>query len=408
MKSTQGRSELVAIAFVKSSRARAIAAFAILVSVLAACAYTDPGIGQRDCATFWLVGRLALHGQSPYAGTALADIAVSEGYDISHGQLSVRTPPWSLWPMIPLGFFEGRWAWGLWIGWSVAALLVGVHWTWQMYGRREETKRLFTILAYCFPPVLACLAAGQFGIILFLGVAGFLRYHDEHPWVAGSMLVLPAIKPQLFTAFWVALLFWAVREKRWRLVGGSVLAFTAANMVALLIDPAVFQHYMQSAGTDSAPALFIPTLSTILRALVARSHYWLQFLPAGLGALWGAWYYVRNRRGWNWQENGPTMLVVSAAVTPHGWFTDEVFVLPAVLMTAMRVMERPKMPPLPLLALLAPLGLLLLMVFSKVPLGSGVYFWSPLLWLGWHAYGWRKPPFHTATAEGAAHRPASV
>jgi hypothetical protein len=221
-------------------------------------------------------------------------------------------------------------------------------------------------------------------------------------------LVLPAIKPQLFTAFWLALLFWAVREKRWRLVGGSVLAFAAANTVALLIDPAVFRHYLQSAGTDSAPTLFIPTLSTIFRALVARSHYWVQFLPAGLGALWGAWYYVRNRHGWHWRENGPTLLVVSAAVTPHGWFTDEVFVLPAVLMTAMRVMERPKMPPLRLFALLAPFGLLLLMVFSKVPLGSGVYFWSPLLWLGWCACGWRKPSFHAATVQAAAPRAASV
>src|SRR5690349_17376486 len=207
---------------VRSPRARLTAGLLSLVSVLAAFAYTDPGIGKRDCSTFWLVGRLAIHHQSPYDRAALAKLAVSEGYDVSNGQLSVRTPPWSLWPMAPLGFFEGRWAWGIWIGWSVAALLLGVQWTWQTYGDCGQSKRLFTMLAYCFPPVLACLAAGQFGLLLFLGVAGFLRYYEERPWMAGALLILPAIKPQLMTAFWLALLLWVLRERRWRILGGSV------------------------------------------------------------------------------------------------------------------------------------------------------------------------------------------
>lgn len=204
--------------------------------------------------------------------------------------------------------------------------------------------------------------------------------------------MLPAIKPQLLTAFWIALLLWIIYDRRWRVLGGSVGAFAAANAVALLIDPAIFQHYTQSAGTDSAPGLFIPTLAVIFRAVVARNHYWVQFIPAALGAVWGASYYMRNRTQWEWREHGPALLVVSAAVTPHGWFTDEVFVLPAVLITALRAVARPGPKLLPAVALFAPLGLLFMMVVSKVPLGSGAYFWSPLVWLGWYAYGRRKMP----------------
>src|SRR5215831_12672318 len=172
----------------KKSSIKAAVGLLVLVLVIGAFAYTDPGIGKRDCSTFWLVGRLAIHHQSPYDRAALERVAISEGYDVSNGQLSVRTPPWSIWPMVPLGFFEGRWAWGIWIGWSVGALLLGVQWTWQIYGGRPESKRAFTILAYCFPPVLACLAAGQFGLLLFLGIAGFLRFHEERPWLAGALL----------------------------------------------------------------------------------------------------------------------------------------------------------------------------------------------------------------------------
>ena len=80
-------------------------------------------------------------------------------------------------------------------------------------------------------------------------------------------------------------------------------------------------------------------------------------------------------------------MIVSLLITPYAWFTDEVVLLPAILQTAVSIHgKRATSRPLGMVFALLN-GLLILFIAFKVPMASGMYFWSSLLWLSVYIYG---------------------
>jgi hypothetical protein len=110
--------------------------------------------------------------------------------------------------------------------------------------------------------------------------------------------------------------------------------------------------------------------------------------------VWCVWYCLKHRPDWDWRVHGLTVLVVSILTTPYDWFTDEVILLPAILQAAAWIFAARKTgtlgPRLAAIAFALLNGLLLLMVVFQVPLKTGLYFWSSLLWSLWYAYGLRQ------------------
>ena len=84
-------------------------------------------------------------------------------------------------------------------------------------------------------------------------------------------------------------------------------------------------------------------------------------------------------------------MAVSILTTPYGWLTDEVVLLPAILFAAMCIFVGKQKLRVTTKIVLAIFGFLnwimLLLVASQIPLQSGIYFWSSLLWLAWYFYG---------------------
>jgi hypothetical protein len=73
----------------------------------------------------------------------------------------------------------------------------------------------------------------------------------------------------------------------------------------------------------------------------------------------------------------------------YGWLTDEVVLLPAVLLAAMCIFMGAAETSLDDTTGTGDVRLLnwLLLLASQIPLQSGIYFWSSLLWCGWYFYG---------------------
>src|SRR6185369_12881191 len=108
-----------------------------------------------------------------------------------------------------------------------------------------------------------------------------------------------------------------------------------------------------------------------------------------IGAIWCVWYYWTNRSKWAWRHHGTMVMVASVLTTPYGWFTDEVVLLPAILQTALCAYAHQNRTIVKTGVGLMCAGLnalLLLMVAVKVPLASGMYCWSSLLWFIFIAY----------------------
>jgi len=350
-------------------------------------------LAERDSIAYWTAGRLLIHHENPYDPARVLELERQQGYG-EDKPLILRTPPWSLLVILPLGFLNPSQAWILWTSVSLGSLLIAMRLCWKIYGDETIPRNLFTLVGYTFAPVPACLVAGQMGLVLLLGLILFLWWERERPFLAGAALVLPFAKPHLLALFWFALFFWVVVRKKREIAIGFAVALIAASVLALLFDPDVFQDYRQMLREASIGYEFIPALSGVLRLLFFRRDFWVQFIPMTLGVIWCVWFLIRNQRNWNWPQHAPALLVVSVLTTPYAWLTDEVVLLPAILQAAvfvyqtrayMKVGSR-----LVLLTFALLDGLLLLILKSKIPFATGIYFWSSLVWFSWYLYGWKR------------------
>src|SRR4051794_20857008 len=82
-------------------------------------------VAVRDSIAYWAAGRLLIHGQNPYQHQTVLRMEREQGYD-DQRPLVLRTPPWSLFVVAPLGFLNPFWAWGTWVALSLGCLLTGM------------------------------------------------------------------------------------------------------------------------------------------------------------------------------------------------------------------------------------------------------------------------------------------
>ncbi len=347
-------------------------------------------VTSRDSIAYWATGRLLLHRQNPYSVPNVLALESGQGY-AENRPLMFRTPPWSLWMVLPIGLLTSFWAWVVWLTILLASLVVAMRISWRMYGDGPTAPATFLLTGYLFAPVAACLVAGQMGMVLLLGIALFLLLEQEDLYLAGAALLLPMAKPHIFASFFLVLAFWVIARKRWALLGGAAAAFVAANLIALAFDPTVFRHYREMLQEQSIQREFIPALSGMIRGIFFRKYFWVQFAPFLLGLVWSSYFYWKHRLTWSWRQHGPAVLVVSLLTTPYSWMTDEVVLLPAILQAVVWLMQaKLKVLSQFVVLLFICLNLLLLLIIrAQVSPATGIYFWSSLVWFGWYFYARR-------------------
>jgi hypothetical protein len=359
-------------------------------------------VAGRDSIAYWAAAKLLLHHQDPYSAPSVLALERSQGYGPDK-PLVLRTPPWSLWVVLPLGLLNSYWAWVVWLAVLLASLVLSMRISWRLYGDGIRPPTVFLLAGYLFAPVPACLAAGQLGLVLLLGIVLFFFLVERHPWLAGAVLLIPFAKPHLFGLLWPILAIWIATGKKWSLAGGFALAFSSAAAIACAFDPAVFWHYRDMLRQSSIQYEFIPALSGVLRLIFFRRFFWAQFLPMSVGFVCSGWYYWKNRRAWSWKEHGAGLLVASVLTTPYAWMTDEAILLPAILQGVLWVYWAKSTltlkSQLAISAFACLDGLLLLILRAKVPFATGIYFWSSLVWVSWYWYAQR---FRRSLASGPA------
>jgi len=340
-------------------------------------------ISRRDSIAYWATARLLVNHQNAYDYYAVAELERSQGYNEDQ-PLIVRTPPWSLFMLLPLALFNTFWAWLSWIAVSVGALILTMRVCRRLYRDDRVPQSLFALIGYTFSPVPACLVAGQMGLMLLLGLVLFLWLEPKRPFLAGTALILPFAKPHLLAVFWFALFLWILSRKRFAVAAGFLTALAIAIFTAIAFDPGIFEHYRQMLSESRIQGQFIPALSGVLRLLFFRRFFAMQFLPLGLGLMWCGWFYWRQRRTWNWRQDALPLIVVSVLVTPYAWLTDEVVLLPAILQAALWVYnarQNTRIGTWIIAAVFALLNALLLLILSfKIPFSTGIYFWSSSVW----------------------------
>ena len=338
-----------------------------------------------DLIEYWSSAKLLLHHINPYSPTSVFALEKAQGF-LPTSPLVMLNPPWALFLILPLGF-----------GGAHTALFL---WTIAAFGCVFAFLRLLAVpeksgaLALFFAPVLASLCSGQSSPFLLLGFVLFLRFHRSRPFWAGASLLLMAIKPHLFLVFWAVLLIDELYHRRFRMFAGFATALAVASILPKAFDLRIWTHYVATLRSAALTHAQFPTISMFFRMQVNPNAVWLLLVPSFIAVLWALWYYASRRNIWDWKTNGMLIMLVTVLVSPYGFFTDQVVLLPSIAF-ALLVPEKRKYS----IAILFAINIAAIVQLSlpHASLVSPVLAWMPLAWLAWFLYTTHGQPQREAS-----------
>jgi hypothetical protein len=366
------------------------AASAVLAAYIAGI--TDRSTAGSDFISYWAAAHLLVHGQDPYDFQSVRALEVAVGRDPAEQVLLMRNPPLAFFMVVPFGWMGPKAGVIVWMFALIGALALVTYLLWQLNGKPDS---LFNFLGFGFAPALACLMAGQCGILLLLGIALFLFLYKDRPFCAGAALLLCALKPHFFAPFGIALLLWcATTKKGYRVLAGFAVALAASCVFAYALDPHAWSEYSQMVRTGGALNEVVPKLSAQLRLLIDPRAVWIQFAPEAAACAWTVWYFWSRRRSWNWMDHGLVLLLVGAVFTPYGFLPDESLLLPAILAGVFcAIRHRRAVWPIVVLAAAA-----LLELGMGANIVSWYFLWTTPAWLGWYLYATGRFQRHARAA----------
>lgn len=188
-----------------------------------------------DFLSFWAAGRLALQGHAADAYDIVRHHAMEVQAIPGVGLLPFPYPPFALALFVPFGALPFSVAFAAWVGLTTGVYLVA--------SRRWIEPRF----ALAQAAAGANFITGQNGFLtsgIFIGGLGLLA---RRPFVAGAVLGLLALKPQLALLLPVAM----IAGREWRAIAGGIASSVALLLLGLLLfgaDPyarfvAILPHF---------------------------------------------------------------------------------------------------------------------------------------------------------------------
>jgi len=224
--------------------------------------------------------------------------------------LPYLNPPELAWLVLPLSWLPyslAAWVWGL-----LLTLALGV--TWLVAAPGTGRLRIVHLLAaVTLLPVFVSVLIGQVSLIIVavVAIAWWLIRH-EHPWLAGAVLALTFLKPQLAFLVPPALLL----AGYWRVLVSWLAATAVLATVALMaVGTSVFGNVMASLGR-------VHQIPGPVQMSLERQLPW-PLATAGVLLVLGISVVVIWRRG----NTGPTIpiavgLLASVLLSPYVNFYD--------------------------------------------------------------------------------------
>jgi Glycosyltransferase family 87 len=326
---------------------RLLLAFGLL-AVLALGAYeihyllNNPTVWPPDdFVEYYAAGRLNANGLDPYDPDRLLPLERAAGRDTDEAVM-MWNPPWTLTVAMPFGLLPARVSQLLWLALNLGVVLFCTDWAWRHYGGPRRFRWVAWALAFTFMPTYFVLQSGQIGPLVLLGAVGFLAFREGRwGWLAGAACVLLAIKPHLVYLFWLALLLWSVRNRRWSILAGGVVAGAVATAIPLACNPLVLHQFGDALGHRPPEQWVSLTLGAVLRYVFGAEKFWLQFVPTVFGLAWFVPHWLRQRKAWDWSQQLPLLLLVSFLTASYGaWPFDLVILLLPVAQAAVWAFAR--------------------------------------------------------------------
>jgi hypothetical protein len=287
-----------------------------------------------DFVVFWAPARLLLDRENPFSPVDVFNLQQQVGLTETK-PLLMWNPPWTLSFILPFGVLDFSTSHFIWLLAHLFFILVSAHKLWEIYGHSEQPTYMPWIITFTLVPTSLVLIIGQITPLILLGIVGFIYFEKEkQPFLAGVSTALLAVKPHLIYLFWIGLTLWILRQLRWQVAFGALVAMSLIAAIPALLDPAIYSEFVEmyrNPGRTTPFELPAPSLGSLLKLYVPSGTVPLQFLPPALGTLWLIGHWTRYKDSWDWAEQMPLLLLVSLTMSAYAWTYDHVIVLPAVI-----------------------------------------------------------------------------
>lgn len=297
-------------------------------------------VSPGDFVEYWAGCRILLQGGNPYDAIALLPVERSVGWTADQALVPFN-PPWAFLVVLPFSLLPFWLARVLWFLLNLIALIGIADWAWRIYGGRPHCRWVGWLCAILFVPAAISLNLGQMSPLVLVGVTGFLfALEREHGFMAGVSTVLVAIKPHVVPLFWIFLLLWVLKKRRWDVVSGAAVSFSFVLTVSLAINPSAYQSYLDILRAGTGPTIWqTPTWGVVLGLLLGVQNNWLYFLPAAIGIMAGIALWIRWHRDFAWEPRLPVILLISTMTAAYAWTFDWVVLLPVSVLILIRCQE---------------------------------------------------------------------
>ncbi|HEY1499110.1 MAG TPA: glycosyltransferase family 87 protein [Acidobacteriaceae bacterium] len=286
-----------------------------------------------DFIAIWSGGRLFLGHLNPYSTSAILAIERAQGW-LNPVVQPMHYPPWSLYIPGLVALLPFRVAQVVWMSLSLGLSGFSAVGLWRFFGGKQRQVWIAALVFLTFFPFGTAVRLGQVTPLMLASLTAVLLLLRSQRWfLAGLATTGLGIKPQLLWLVLIAILLWAIRERRFRFLSVAALTCLTCWAGALVFDPAAL-HYLRDA---SGPTLEISCgAGGLLRLIFGVQHVWLQWLPCIPGAAWFVVYWRKHSRCWVWRQHLPLLLLISLASSPYLWFHDFALALPSFVALAAR------------------------------------------------------------------------
>ena len=296
-----------------------------------------------DFVPFWAGGRLNIAGDNPYDPQNIEQLQIAAGGEPSGSYTIsiVLNPPWAISLVMPFGYIDYKLSRIVWLISSILLILLSSQLLWKIFSGNDKQRWLALLVAFIFAPTISVLEVGQIGPLLLIGLTGFLYFSvvNRKDWLAGPFLALASIKPQVTYLFWIALLLWVIRERRWLLIVSTSLTVILLTMIAMVFNPHIIQQYISMLQTYRIVDWANPTIGAYLRYFwFGIDKFWLQLIPPFFGGLWLIYYWYKKHTSWKWVDEIPFLLLISQITSPYTWTYDLVILIPSILQATIWIM----------------------------------------------------------------------
>lgn len=225
--------------------------------------FTSRYPGANDFASRWGGARAFWReGFSPYSDEATRQIQLliygrpiqpEEEQEFDPGPFAY--PFYTVFLLWPLVWLPYPWAEAVWLVLLEACLSVGLLLALRIHSWRPPRWLLActTVWAFLFYPDARALILGQFAVFVFAMVALALwAMEEQRDILAGLCLALSTVKPQMVFLLVPLLLWWAMREPRYRFVGSFLSGMAMLLGASWLAEPGWMTGFLRQMARYSS------------------------------------------------------------------------------------------------------------------------------------------------------------